>query len=225
VSCINIFDNHLKLISKLREPVNGLTHFFGIILALIFLGTLLTRKSPAVTDIHIIAFSIFSASQFFLFLASTLYHWVPATDKKLEVLRKIDHIMIFISIAGSYTPICLITLEGTLGLITLAVVWSIALAGFFIKVFWLHAPRKLYTAIYLAMGWSVILIIYPLYNAMPEGGMFWLILEAIFYTVGASIYAFKKPDPYPGVMGFHEIFHIFILLGAFSHYYLLLKFV
>ncbi len=225
MSCINIFDNHLKLISKLREPVNGLTHFIGIILALIFLGTLLTRKSPAVTDTHIVAFTIFSASQFFLFLASTLYHWVPATDKKLEVLRKIDHIMIFISIAGSYTPICLITLEGTLGLITLAVVWSIALAGFFIKVFWLHAPRKLYTAIYLAMGWSVILIIYPLYNAMPEGGMFWLILEAIFYTVGASIYAFKKPDPYPGVMGFHEIFHIFILLGAFSHYYLLLKFV
>lgn len=111
--------------------------------------------------------------------------------------------MIFVSIAGSYTPICLITFGGTLGYITLAVVWTIALAGFFIKVFWLDAPRKLYTAIYLAMGWLVILVIYPLYNAMPDGGMFWLILEAVFYTVGALI-SFKRPNPFPGIMGFHE---------------------
>jgi hemolysin III len=225
VSFINIPGLLLKFPSKLREPVNGLTHFIGVIFAIVSLLILVNREYPVVTGIHRISFSIFSASQFFLFLASTLYHWIPATDNKLVVLRKIDHIMIFVSIAGSYTPICLITLGGTLGYITLAVVWTIALAGFFIKVFWLDAPRKLYTAIYLAMGWLVILVIYPLYNAMPDGGMFWLILEAVFYTVGALIYAFKKPDPFPGIMGFHEIFHIFILLGAFSHFYLLLKFV
>jgi len=225
VSFINITRQILNLYSKLREPVNGLTHFLGVVLAPIALFLLLNREQPGVTGTHIVAFSIFCASQFFLFLASTLYHSIPASDKKLVVLRKIDHIMIFVSIAGSYTPVCLITLGGTLGYVTLGVVWTIALAGFFIKVFWLHAPRKLYTAIYLAMGWLVILVIYPLYNAMPEGGMFWLILEAVFYTTGAVIYAFKRPDPFPGILGFHEIFHIFILLGAFSHFYLLLKFV
>lgn len=215
----------MKFISKLREPVNGLTHFIGVILAIVSSFILLNREDPVVTGIHLISFSIFSASQFFLFLASTLYHWIPASDRKLIVLRKIDHIMIFVSIAGSYTPICLIILGGTLGYIVLVVVWTIALAGFFIKVFWLDAPRKLYTAIYLAMGWLVILVIYPLYNAMPDGSMIWLGLEALFYTTGAIIYAIKKPDPFPGIMGFHEIFHIFILLGAFSHFYLLFKFV
>jgi hemolysin III len=150
---------------------------------------------------------------------------VPWEGKKLETLRKIDHIMIFIFIAASYTPICLIILEPEWGIPIFGFVWLVALGGFFIKLFWLHAPRKLYTAIYLLMGWMVVFAVLPLYNSLPDGSMIWLGLEALFYTTGAVIYAIKKPNPYPGILGFHEIFHIFILLGAYAHFYLLYKFV
>lgn len=213
------------LISRLREPFNALSHALGVVLAFVALALLLTRTSPEVTGTHVIAFSIFAIAQVLMFSASTLYHSLPLSDNKLVVMRKIDHIMIFVSIAGSYTPVCLITLEGGWGYSLLVIVWLIAVAGLFIKIFWLHAPRKLYTAIYLSMGWLVIVAFYPLYEALPAGGWLWLGLEGLTYTTGAVIYAMKKPDPWPGKIGFHGIFHIFILLGAFSHFMLLYLFV
>lgn len=215
----------MKLFSTLREPANGFTHFLGILFSFYVLFALLTRETPPVTQAHTITFIIYSFAMFLLFLSSTLYHWMPWDGEKLLILRKIDHIMIFVFIAASYTPICITTLEPEWGIPILVIVWLIALGGFFIKLFWLHAPRKLYTSIYLLMGWMVLFAILPLNESMPDGSMIWLGLEALFYTTGAIIYAIKKPDPYPGILGFHEIFHIFILLGAYAHFYLLLKFV
>ena len=222
LNCFSFITNrHLKLLHSLREPFNALSHLLGVFLAVTALILLLNRYEPAVTPAHVIAFIIFAIAQVLMFSASTIYHSVPVQDSKLVVLRKIDHIMIFVSIAGSYTPICLITLKGGWGTSLLVIVWLIAIAGLFIKIFWLHAPRKLYTAIYLSMGWLVIVAIYPLYSNLPGGGWIWLGFEALFYTVGAVIYAMKKPDPLSGTIGFHGIFHIFILLGAISHFLLL----
>jgi hemolysin III len=210
---------------KLREPANGLTHFIGIIFAIYALFTLLTRTNLPLTTTHIISFIPYGVAMFFLFLFSTLYHWLPLEGKKLEVLRKIDHIMIFIFIAASHTPICLITLKGAWGYTIVSIVWAIAIGGFFIKLFWLHAPRILYTAIYLGMGWIIVIAIFPLITRINSEAFIWIGLEALFYTVGSIVYAFKKPDPLPGILGFHEIFHIFILFGAYSHYYLVYHFV
>ncbi len=206
------------MFSKLREPMNGFTHFIGVLFAITALNLLLTRQGMPLTETHKITFTIYGVSMFFLFLFSTLYHWLPLEGKKLEVIRKIDHIMIFVFIAASYTPICSIILKGTLGYSVIAVVWLTTLAGFFMKLFWLNAPRKLYTAIYLLMGWVVMIAIYPIFQAISIQGIIWFCIGGVFYTVGAIIYALKKPDPIPGILGFHEIFHVFILGGCFSHF-------
>lgn len=209
----------------LREPMNGFTHFLGIIFSVAVLLLLPLRNNGESSTVYQVSYIIFGTAMLLLFTASTLYHWLPSEGKRLELLRKIDHIMIFIFIAASYTPVCLISLKGVWGYSILTVVWVAAAGGFFMKILWLNAPRKLYTGIYLLMGWVVIAGIYPLINAFSSEGMMWLIAEGILYTTGAVIYAFKKPDPYPGVLGFHEIFHIFILGGAFCQFIVVYKFV
>ncbi|MFH0733610.1 MAG: hemolysin III family protein [bacterium] len=206
------------MFSKLREPMNGFTHFLGVLFAVTALNLLLTRQGEPLTETHVFTFTIYGVSMFMLFLFSTLYHWLPLDGKKLEVFRKIDHIMIFVFIAASYTPICAIIIKGTLGYVVIVIVWLTTLAGFFMKLFWLNAPRKVYTAIYLLMGWVVMIAIYPLFQALSPLGILWFCVGGVFYTVGAIIYALKKPDPIPGIFGFHEIFHLFILGGCFSHF-------
>lgn len=161
-----------------------------------------------------------------LYTFSTLYHWLPLQGRKLEVFRKIDHIMIFVFIAASYTPICLITLKPSFwGMPVFYIVWSVTLAGFIMKLFWLQAPRILYTLIYILMGWIIVICIVPLVRLMPAGALYMLGLGGVFYTTGAVMYAIKKPNPWPGTFGFHEIFHIFIMLGTLSHYLMVYYFI
>ncbi len=206
------------MLKKLREPLNGFTHFLGVLFAIIAFILLQTRNLLPVTSTHAITFTIYTVSMFALFLSSTLYHWLPLEGNKLVILRKIDHIMIFVFIAASYTPLCTIVLKGMLGYSLVGIVWLMALGGFFMKLFWLNAPRYLYTAIYLIMGWVVVFAMYPLIKAFTSDGIIWFAVGGVFYTVGAIIYAIKKPNFFKGVLGFHEIFHIFILLGAISHF-------
>lgn len=210
---------------KLREPVNGFTHFIGILMAIVCTILLLTRKTGPFTLRHAVSFAVFGGAMILLFTVSTLYHWLPLTGKKLELFRKIDHIMIFVFIAASYTPICLITLRGGWGWWILASVWGITVLGFFLKIFWLGAPRILYTAIYLAMGWLIVIAIFPLLERLPAAALLWMAAGGVFYSVGATIYALKKPDPWPGRVGFHEIFHICIILGSFSHFLMIYRYV
>jgi len=186
---------------------------------------LLTRSTGLLTFSHIVSFSVFGVAMILLFTFSTLYHWLPLVGKKLELFRKIDHIMIFVFIAASYTPVCLITLRGAWGLWILVSVWVITLLGFFLKIFWLNAPRVLYTSIYLGMGWLIVIAIFPLMERLPLSALLWTGLGGVFYSVGATIYALKKPDPWPGWFGFHEIFHIFILLGSLTHFLMIYQYV
>ena len=210
---------------RLREPMNGWTHFIGIIFSIIALYLLLTRPFGRHDMLHTVSFSIFGVSMFLLYLFSTLYHWLPLQDKKLELFRKIDHIMIFIFISATYTPMCLITMGGAWGWSIFGTVWGITFIGLFIKIFWLNAPRVLYTGIYLLMGWIIVIGIWPLMQTFSKEGIFWLAMGGLFYSVGAVVYAYKKPDPWPGIFGFHEIFHIFVLLGSFSHFIMIYYYV
>lgn len=213
------------LINRLREPMNGLTHFVGIIIAIIETILLLRLAINPYRPYHFVSFAIFGFGMIFLFSISTLYHWLKISESVTRVLRKMDHIMIFIYIAATYTPICLVVFRKSFGWTLFAVIWSIAIAGIIIKLFWMSAPRWLSTIIYLLMGWLSVLIIYPLINAMPAEALIWLLIGGIFYTIGAIIYALKKPDPFPGLLGFHEIFHMFVLMGTVSHFWLMYKFI
>ncbi|MEA3423381.1 MAG: hemolysin III family protein [Bacillota bacterium] len=207
---------------KLREPINSITHFVGALLSLIGLILLLKVSIESGDIIKILSSIIFSLGLFGLYLTSSIYHGVYT---KLIFFRKLDHIMIYFLIAASYTPICLITLKGRVGYIMISIIWSLAIAGGIIKIFWLNAPRWLYTSFYLILGWAAIFIFYPLYKSLPTTALLLFISGGLLYTIGAIIYATKSKKLKIWKFEFHEIFHIFILLGSASHFLLIYKFV
>lgn len=215
----------MNIVDKLREPINGFTHFIGIILSIIGTILLISLSLNPYKPYHLISFSIFGFGMILLYTTSTLYHWLKLSEAGVRKLRRADHIMIFIYIAATYTPVCIVALRESLGWIIFAAIWSVALAGILIKILWMNAPRWLSTFIYLLMGWLAVIVIYPLFNALQLGALLWLFAGGLFYTIGAVIYALKKPDPYPGILGFHEIFHLFVMLGSFSHFWLMYKYI
>jgi hemolysin III len=173
----------------------------------------------------IIAFSIFGASLILLYSASSIYHLSWVSEKAIRVLRRIDHSMIYVLIAGSYTPICLITLRGPWGWSIFGTIWGFAIIGILVKNFWFSAPRWLSTLFYILMGWLLIIAIFPLSKVLPSGGMFWLFAGGIAYTIGGLIYATKWPKIPFKHFSFHETFHLFVLLGSFCHFWLMFKYV
>ncbi|MFA1819131.1 hemolysin III family protein [Virgibacillus oceani] len=204
---------------SIREPVNGFTHLFGAIMA--FAGLLaLVTKATAVTGsaVAIMSVIIFGVSMILLYAASATYHMVVADDKVIAFLRRIDHSMIFVLIAGTYAPLCLISLSGTTGWILFTVISIIALAGVTFKLVWFHAPRWLSTALYVLMGWIVIFFSAELAPIIGTGGMTFLILGGMVYTIGALIYWLKPKFMTFKHFGYHEIFHIFILIGSLFHF-------
>jgi hemolysin III len=215
----------MNIIKNLREPMNGFTHFIGILFAIVatilLIGLSLNPYKPS----HLISFSIFGFGMILLYTTSTLYHWLKLSEAGILKLRRADHIMIFIYIAATYTPVCIVALKGNLGWGLLIAVWLVALVGVVIKIFWMNAPRWLSTFIYILMGWLAVIVIYPLVSAIQIGALVWLSIGGVFYTIGAVIYALKKPDPYPGILGFHEIFHLFVLLGTFSHFWMIYRYI
>lgn len=154
-----------------------------------------------------------------LYSTSTIYHFIDKSKQKAKlIMRKLDHIMIFVFIAGSYTPICMLVLNKEVGYKLLALVWSITLIGVFIKLVWITAPNWVSSILYIGMGWLAVLVLSPLVNTMSSRGMFWLISGGLFYTVGGVIYGMKKPNFNKTYFGFHELFHIFVLAGSLCHY-------
>ena len=202
---------------RLREPVNGLTHCLGAVLALVGAVLLLARVASPAMPWHIVTFAVIGTAMVMLYTASTLYHWLPLSEAGVRLWRRIDHCMIFVYIAATYTPICLIPLRGPWGWSLFGSVWALALAGIFVKVFWLHAPRWLSTGLYLGMGWMVIVGVYPLVVSLPAGALWWLLAGGLFYTVGAVVYASRWPNV-ARHFGFHELFHVFVMAGSFCHF-------
>ncbi|WP_458406771.1 PAQR family membrane homeostasis protein TrhA [Anaerotignum sp.] len=200
---------------KARDPLSALTHFIGFLAVIPVFICLLEQ---AETKQQLFGFIVFGLSLMLLYGASTIYHTLKLCPEKIAFLRRIDHMMIFVLIAGTYTPVCLVTLAGKWGTILLAAIWGIAIAGMFMKIFWMGAPRWLSTMIYVVMGWLSITAFVPLMKAVGWGGFGMLLSGGIAYTVGALIYALKKPNlAILKNFGFHEIFHVFVMIGSAFH--------
>ncbi len=204
------------MIRKIRDPISCLTHLAGAIAALFCAIWMIYRAIPF-GSAYLVSFAVFGASLTMLYTASAVYHMPRARDSTLRALRRIDHTMIFFLIAGTYTPVCVLPLRGAWGWSILSVVWGMALLGIFMKIFWLHAPRSLSTAIYVIMGWIVVVAFYPLLNAVSAKAFVLLLLGGLSYTLGAVIYALKWPPLKATWIGFHDIFHLFVLLGSTFH--------
>ncbi|WP_147536057.1 PAQR family membrane homeostasis protein TrhA [Bacillus marasmi] len=203
----------------IREPINGLTHLTGAILSFVALIALVIKAAmKSGSPLAITAVTIFGVSMILLYAASATYHMVIAKDKVIAFLRRLDHSMIFILIAGTYTPFCLITLKGVTGWVLFGIVAGVAFFGVIFKMVWFHCPRWLSTALYLIMGWMVIFVISPLAGNIESMGLALLVIGGIMYTIGGIIYGTKPKFLQSKYMGFHEIFHIFIMLGSLAHF-------
>jgi len=213
------------LLLKFREPISSLTHLLGAFLSLIGL-IFLIKCSLDVTNVYnTIILAVFGVSSILLYCASSTYHQSLSSQRVIKVLRRVDHSMIYVLIAGTYTPICLIALKGTTGTLLFLGIWLLAFIGILLKIVWFDAPRLLYTSFYVLMGWISVIAIVPIVKAISIGGFMWLLSGGLFYTTGAIIYATKRPKINLPLFGFHEIFHIFILLGSLCHFVLMFKYI
>jgi hemolysin III len=204
------------MLKKLREPVNSLTHWAGALLALIGLIALLIVgwSTPA----KIISLAIYGVSLIFLFSASATYHMVQVKDKALEIFRKIDHAAIYVLIAGTYTPFCVNAFDGFWKWGMLSIIWTLAVIGIVVKIFIIRAPRWLNAGIYIVMGWLSIAAVGEMLSALPAWVLVWMLIGGVIYTLGAVVYITKIFNFKPGVFGFHEVWHIFVLLAALAHF-------
>jgi hemolysin III len=204
------------MLKKLREPVNSLTHWVGALLALVGLIALLIVGWG--TPAKVISLVVYGVSLVLLFSASATYHMVQVKDKALEIFRKIDHSAIYLLIAGTYTPFCVNAFEGFWKWGMLSIIWSLALIGIIVKVFYIRAPRWLNAGIYLLMGWLAVSAVGQMLAALPAWVMIWLLAGGVIYTLGAVVYITKIFNFKPGVFGFHEMWHIFVMLAAAAHF-------
>ena len=204
----------------IREPGSAITHFIGMMLAVFAAMPLLAKAGMTGNSADVTAMMIFALSMVSLYGASTLYHSLNVTGRVLKIFKKLDHMMIFVLIAGSYTPVCMIVLGGESGYKLLAAVWGIALAGILIKAFWVTCPKWFSSVIYIAMGWVCVFVFGELLATLPWAAFLWLLAGGLFYTVGGVIYALKCPifNLKHKWFGSHEIFHVFVMLGSACHF-------
>ncbi len=214
-------------IKKLKDPGSAITHFIGMLMAMFSTLPLLIRASNSPEKVHVISLAIFALSLILLYTASTVYHTFDLTDKINRRLKKFDHMMIFILIAGTYTPICLIPLNGKTGISLLIAIWGMAILGICLKAFWVYCPKWVSSVIYITMGWTCVLAFTPLMSALPSAAFGWLLAGGIIYTIGGLIYALKLPifnQKHPN-FGTHEIFHLFCLGGSICHFIFMYRFI
>ena len=204
------------MLKKLREPVSGLTHLGAAVAAGIGLIILLVIGWGNIGKT--ISLTVYGISLILLFAASAIYHMVRARPSILNNLRKLDHSAIYILIAGTYTPFCFNLFTGFWQWGMLILIWGLAIIGVAVKLLWMDAPRWLYTGVYIAMGWLALLGSKELLATLPAGAIAWLLIGGITFTVGAIIYATKSFNFFPGKFGFHEVWHIFVILGALAHF-------
>lgn len=211
----------------IREPGNAFTHLTATILAAMASTPLLLKAFVNSGTIAFNAMCIFILSMILLYGASTMYHSVNVSGKRLKIFKKIDHMMIFVLIAGSYTPVCLIVLGGELGYTLLTVVWSIAIAGILIKAFWVTCPKWFSSLIYIAMGWVCVFVFGTLWDTLPKAAFLWLLGGGLIYTAGGIIYALKCPifNAKHVNFGSHEIFHLFCMGGSICHFIFMYNYV
>ena len=212
---------------KIKDPGSALTHFIAMLAAMVAATPLLIKAASVPGTMHLKALSVFIVSMILLYAASTVYHTFDISEHVNKILRKIDHMMISVLIAGSYTPICLLVLGGRTGIILLAIVWSFAIAGILIKAFWVYCPKWVSSVLYIGMGWTCVLAFTQLLNSLSPAAFVWLLAGGIIYTVGGVIYALKLPifNSKHKYFGSHEIFHLFVMAGSACHFVVMYAFV
>lgn len=212
---------------NLKEPGSAITHFIGMLMAVFAAVPLLLRALTEPDEIYAISMGIFIISMILLYGASTLYHSLNLSPKINDKLKKLDHMMIFVLIAGTYTPICLLVLEPNVGIFLLILVWAVALVGIFIKAFFVYCPKWVSSVLYIGMGWLCVLVFSNLLNELSPAAFGWLLAGGVIYTVGGVIYALKLPgfNSRHKNFGTHEIFHLFVMAGSMCHFILMYCFV
>ena len=220
-------DSFTKAITKLKDPGSAITHFIGMLIAIFAATPLILKCSSNPDAVHIASLSIFIASMILLYAASTLHHSLKLSPKGDKLFKKIDHMMIFVLIAGTYTPICLIVLNKNIGIPLLILVWGIAVAGIIIKALWITCPKWFSSLLYIAMGWVCVLAFSQIFDNLKGAAFGWLLAGGIVYTIGGIIYALKLPifNNRHKYFGSHEIFHVFVMIGSFCHFILMYNFI
>lgn len=212
---------------KIKDPGSAITHFIAMALAILAAGPLLNKAAKDPGQFHVTALAVFIVSMILLYAASTTYHTLDISPKINQILRKLDHMMIFILIAGTYTPVCMIVLGDKVGWFLLGLVWTIAITGILIKAFWITCPKWFSSLLYIAMGWICVLAFTRIIQALPPAAFGWLLAGGIIYTIGGIIYALKLPlfNSRHKYFGSHEIFHLFVMGGSLCHYIMMYEFV
>jgi hemolysin III len=200
-----------------QDAFSTYSHLAGAVFLVIGALVLIWQSFPHLS--LIIVSTLYSLAAVFMLLASSFYHRYKKIENHTGILRKLDHISIFFMIAGSYTPLCYVYLSGSMKWGIIIAQWALVIAGLFVSIYFIKAPRVLTTMIYLLMGWMAVIPLKQLAAKMSTESLVLLILGGVAYSVGAVCYMLKKPNPKPGFFGFHEIFHVFILIGVLLHYF------
>ncbi|MGN0297913.1 MAG: hemolysin III family protein [Lachnospiraceae bacterium] len=211
---------------RLKDPASALTHFIGLLAAILGTPILLIQASVHGADLQtMITLSVFMISMILLYGASTMYHSLNVSEKVNARLRKVDHMMIFVLIAGTYTPVCMTALRDAGGPKLLALVWGIAVVGMTITALWLKCPKWISSIIYISMGWVCILAFPAIYANFNAVGFCWLLAGGIIYTIGGILYACKVKALEGRWFGIHEVFHVFVMLGSFCHFMVMFQYI
>jgi len=214
-------------INKLKDPFSAWTHILGAFLSVIALVILVYRAALEATVWHVVSFAIYGTSLMALYTMSALYHSLHVSQRATDILKQLDHAMIYFLIAGTYTPICLVVLRGGWGWSLFGINWGLAITGIVLKLVFRHPPRGvvvLFFIFYIIMGWLILVAWFPLIRVLPDGGIFWLILGGVFYTLGAVIMNIKRLNIFPG-FGAHEIWHLFVMVGSLCHFGVMFKYI
>lgn len=214
-----------KIFEKARDPISSFSHFVGA--GLSFFGLIAMCIHLVLQDSWEIKAAVssilFCISLIALYSTSGIYHFTMSSDKIRLILRKLDHAMIYVLIAGSYAPLLLKLLPYPKNVWFTSAMWGIAAAGIIMKLFWINAPRWLGTSLYILMGWAILVDLKAL-AAFPIAGILLLVAGGVFYTIGGVIYMIKRPNPTPA-FGFHELFHLFVIGGSVCHYFMVFLFI
>jgi hemolysin III len=201
----------VKYYSPREEAINVYSHVVGLFLSVLALVVLIMKAMQYEGVLHLLSFGVFGVSLILLYSASSIYHSATIPDRR-QYLRIFDHAAIYVLIAGTYTPFTLIALQGTLGWVFFFISWGMALGGVILKLFFTGRYNLLSTIMYVVMGWIVIFAVKPLIECMSTEGLIWLSIGGLAYTLGAVLYSIKR-IPFN-----HAIFHLFVLVGSFSHF-------
>ena len=200
---------------RVKPRLRGVFHQYAFFVSLAS-GTLLVLLAS--TTRASVAVAIYAASVSALFGVSALYHRFTWTTAARRRMRRLDHAMIFLLIAGTYTPVGLVVLKGTLATAVLAVVWGGAAVGIALELAWTTAPRWLGGTVYLALGWVAVVAMPQLFARLGAAGGLLIVAGGLVYSVGAAVYALRRPDPVPAVFGYHEVFHLLVIAGVAAHF-------